>query len=1407
MLTRFPNSCLPRWFHSFASRSYAAQTLKRPPARGVPNKPPAVFKYKEEEPENKKAKRRDVPKERHAKRNAVGVQLLSRSLHEQIFKNCTFPPPSTAYTNISLEHLKAHGLDPSQSSTVPATDFVLPPLQGNNLLEHFHRIGYSSSEPYISLAKQLAESTVPPVPEDWHLQAGWTKYHHTSDGSDYSEHVEYPEHDGKPEQLLVFDVETMPKYHPYPIIACAATPNAWYVWISPWLLDPTSNSPEHLIPLGPPDVPRIVVGHNISYDRARVLEEYTLEGTKNRFLDTMSLHIAVKGISSHQRPAWMKYRKKKQDEIDSRNEAVQAMVHLLHDVRLQLKALQKDIASGRVVDDTQESKLVQLEADLEGALVSATSPEDELPLSNFQTSFDDDDMAEATGQKRWEDLTSGNSLVDVAKLHCDIDISKEIRADFLKYTPEEILAEISDYIQYCASDVDVTYQVFKKVLPGFLKNCPHPVSFAGVITMGSGFLPVNEEWEKYLENAESTWNAMEQKVRKSLEGLARTAFEENKVGAPGEEVEAKWKDDVWLSQMDWSPKVAGKSRGVTPVAEADPVAESESKPGELVPSWYAVVKCDPLSKKVQERILPLLLQLSFEGSPLRFTPSEKWHYLSTDNSVTRLPTSKKGLKTASVLSKQHALLLLEDGRMTSCDKELSKRISRGESVEESDVLRLADDARLREVDKDDDPWLSQLDWEETELFLEDEKSGKYNVKKKKATTKAPKAPPVYWPKWFWDLTKPKKDMLPGSLDITIRNRYSPLLLKMTWYDQPLFYSREHGWTFRVPSSFLDSTSQADAPLKEKLQRMSPLTFYDPEDEKFADATLGGGYLFYKLPHKDGDKANVGNPLAKTFLKYAMDGVIKSNAGDELKGLVDVGAQSSYWISARDRILNQMAVWEKKDEGLDMGFPKIEGTTSAISSTVDTGDASAAEHKPSQTQKKWGLILPQVITMGTVTRRAIEKTWLTASNAKKNRVGSELKAMVRAPPGYAIIGADVDSEELWISSCMGDAQFGMHGATAIGWMTLEGTKSAGTDLHSKTASILGISRDQAKVFNYSRIYGAGMRHAMLLLQQGSSTITSEEAQKLAQNLYASTKGKNTHRNDIFERKFWFGGSESYLFNKLEEIALSDKPQTPALGCGVTNALLKECLPAEFGSDYMPSRINWVVQSSGVDYLHLLIVSMNHLIKKYDIAARYLISVHDELRYLVTEEDKYRAALALQIANMWTRCMFAYKLGMDDLPQGVAFFSAVDVDHVLRKEVDMPCVTPSQPNSIPPGESLNIEGILTRTNGGSLWKDGRAMDTAEESKWEGSLDGYIETDCLTHRAANPAFLRAQATSDFGEIKHLAKQVYGKQLDDVEDGKGKRRKRESKSKKAPVGNGDGVDWTEIVEELLKSGRELMH
>lgn len=62
-----------------------------------------------------------------------------------------------------------------------------------------------------------------------------------------------------------------------------------------------------------------------------------------------------------------------------------------------------------------------------------------------------------------------------------------------------------------------------------------------------------------------------------------------------------------------------------------------------------------------------------------------------------------------------------------------------------------------------------------------------------------------------------------------------------------------------------------------------------------------------------------------------------------------------------------------------------------------------------------------------------------------------------------MGADVDSQELWIAALLGDSSLSrIHGGTAMAWMTLQGSKAEGTDLHSKTAITASITRDQSKV---------------------------------------------------------------------------------------------------------------------------------------------------------------------------------------------------------------------------------------------------------------------------------------------------------------------------------------------------------
>ncbi|PWN22360.1 hypothetical protein BCV69DRAFT_297652 [Microstroma glucosiphilum] len=1306
-------------------------------------------------------------KSEEAPRNPLGVQLLAPGFSAQIFPPTSDPPPPLHSHAVSLSHahLASHGLSPSQGSKLKSTDFPLPPLQGRDLGEHFWNLGREAAQPWLSLSEDLAGAALlePPselatsqerlaeVDDDgrpspshwvsmdaslrammdpraaqWLRRSGWTKYPvlTSADGRDSilgeGEAVPYPDpSDG----ALVFDVETMVTAGPYSVMACAAGPKAWYSWISPWLLGETDRK-DQLIPFGGDGKERLLVGHNVSYDRARIRDEYRLRQSNIRFLDTLSLHVAVRGMSSPQRPAWIQHRK---------NRAQKAAEKLLNDQQLRDEQRQEllKLLGGEEVDATGLGSLGDLGLDLE-ALWDMHSPTDSvmpLPLSadGEVTSFKDSDVG-STGQLQWQDISSTNSLADVASLYCDIQLPKELRNIFVDAKDRrEILDELNNLLNYCARDVSVTHAVFSKVLPAFRETCPHPATFAGVLALGSPILPVDDEWVQYQERCQQKYEDALKGVRIALielaEGLRMTHSVKCEEGEP-----KWWTTDPWLSQLDWTPKKPKKVK-LSPDKDDD---ESDK-----VPRWYRDLVLGPRPPSTAQGTAAEMLLLTLDGQPI-VKQDGKW--FAGAELLPSMPTSKQFLLSDAGRTVRSALGEEGEAVLTAVREKLPK-------AEVSERLRAAAELVLAQSGSNSSlrTKLDALDWTTVHAPVpEDEAS----------TTSGSEE--VTWPKWYWDLFKSAT----GLLELTIRTKIAPLLLKVSWRGCPLYHSREHGWIYQHRISENTDFSTRQKPLVFKHEADSAL------QEMSADVKAANSVQFYKVPHSAGDDANVGSPFSKSFVGYFEDQTLRSEHPDAMgkqtaKDALELNAQCSYWVGVRDRVANQMVVWEGEGDSA-MG---IEPGTSGMR----IGEAEAARQK--------GLILPQIITMGTITRRAIEKTWLTASNAKKNRVGSELKAMVKAPPGWVIVGADVDSEELWICSVMGDAQFGLHGATAVGWMTLEGTKSAGTDLHSKTASILGTSRNQAKIFNYSRIYGAGIRHATQLLLKANPAMLRGEATRLAKELYATTKGNNTHSADSFGRKFWFGGTESFVFNKLEDVALSERPRTPALDCGITAALSRKFLPkaqfgnGRFGEDFMPSRINWVVQSSGVDYLHLLVTSMNHLCKHYDIAARFMLSVHDEVRYLAEEKDAHRAALALQIANLWTRAMFAYKLQMEDLPEGVAWFAQVDIDKVLRKEVDDPCVTPSQPEPIPHGKAYEIAETLDLTHGGSLYKDGRPMGSEGRRAGleTGAYPPYVPSD-QKHRSLGERgmlFLQAQASGDIHEIRALERRAQGLESRSAESG----------------------------------------
>nr|XP_058150655.1 DNA polymerase subunit gamma-1 isoform X3 [Dasypus novemcinctus] len=833
----------------------------------------------------------------------------------------------------------------------------------------------------------------------------------------------------------------------------------------------------------------------------------------------------------------------------------------------------------------------------------------------------------------WLDISSVNNLADVHSLYVGgPPLEKEPRELFVKGSMKDIRENFQDLMQYCARDVWATHEVFQQQLPLFLERCPHPVTLAGMLEMGVSYLPVNQNWERYLAEAQSTYEELQREMKKSLMDLANDACQL----LSGE----RYKEDPWLWDLEWELQefkqkkvkkvkkepapanklpVEGAGAPGEPKDQEDPGPPSEEEecqrdvtaraclqqlkgttellpkrsqhlPGH--PGWYRKLcpRFDdpawtpgPSLLSLQMRVTPKLMALTWDGFPLHYSEQHGWGYLvpGRQDNLAKVPTGT-ALASAGAACPYRAI---ESLYRKHC-------LEQGKQQPESQEAGLAEAFVLSD---------NSTIWQTVEQLGCLELEAEAKMESSQAAVPSPAPAPT----------------APGGPKVS----------------QPTYH---HG------------------------------------NGPYNDVDVPGCW-FFKLPHKDGNSYNVGSPFAKDFLPKMEDGTLQAGPGGASgPRALEINKMISFWRNAHKRISSQMVVW----------LPK-----SALPRAV-------TRHPDYDEEGRYGAILPQVVTAGTITRRAVEPTWLTASNARPDRVGSELKAMVQAPPGYILVGADVDSQELWIAAVLGDAHFaGMHGCTAFGWMTLQGRKSRGTDLHSKTAATVGISREHAKVFNYGRIYGAGQPFAERLLMQFNHRLTQQEAAKKAQQMYAVTKGLRWYRLsdegewlvreldlpvdrtedgwvslqdlrkiqkeasrksrwkkwEVVAERAWMGGTESEMFNKLESIATSDTPRTPVLGCRISRALE----PCTVRGEFMTSRVNWVVQSSAVDYLHLMLVAMKWLFEEFAIDGRFCISIHDEVRYLVRREDRYRAALALQIANLLTRYTgsvaplawpYAYGLGL-------------------------------------------------------------------------------------------------------------------------------------------------------------------
>lgn len=390
--------------------------------------------------------------------NEVKIQTLSRNLYQQVFGEPEAASQETSFKlEKSLSDLRRHGIKLGNSPKLEDVTLKLPKLLGENVEEHFYHIAKEQSEPYRVLLETLIDTDYPQPPAKWSLKPGWVVYN----GSKV-ESIDFP-----PEDALVFDVETCVTFGPEPIIATAVGKNAWYSWVSPYLIKIPNKTVgrkrftmSDFIPMGKKSRANIIVGHNVSYDRARIKEQYLLEDACTRFIDTMSLHVCVSGVTSYQR----------------------AML--------------------------KSSKELSVE------------------------------------DQEWSSQASLNSLAEVHKLYCQKSLEKEPREIFVKGDLEDVMANFQMLMTYCSKDVIATRNVLQKLYPLYCERFPHPATLAGMLELGSAYLPVNSSWERYINECNLTYQELEIESRYQL---SKRADENCSLMA-----EEKYKEDLWMWDQDWS---------------------------------------------------------------------------------------------------------------------------------------------------------------------------------------------------------------------------------------------------------------------------------------------------------------------------------------------------------------------------------------------------------------------------------------------------------------------------------------------------------------------------------------------------------------------------------------------------------------------------------------------------------------------------------------------------------------------------------------------------------------------------------------------------------------------------------------------------------------------------------------
>lgn len=378
----------------------------------------------------------------------------------------------------------------------------LPELRGENLREHFESIASEQVGHYKELGDSFSKTKLPsslPGSFDLVFEPGWTRYT-CQEGHWVTEPVPYPL-----EEVFTFDTETFVHRGAYPIIGTALSAEAVYVWLASELIN--SSLPEDewdqwsMIPIGEN---RLVIGHNVSYDRVRAQEGYSLDRTKpeNFYFDTLSAHIGVSGLASGQR--WLYILAGKDPES------------LTEEEKRKLRYAPKWLDEGST-----------------NSLVATY---------NFHVY----EVRKFFGENV-EPLSEGD---------------KKIRDLFVKATDlETINGRLGEALEYAIKDAFYTAELFQALWPKYLDATPSMVALCGHYHLNGSIVPLASNWKEWIQNVEHVYEEHNAEMTQICKDLMWKCYEEWKDAGCEE---SYWKNDPWLSQLKekWEVKIpaGGKSK-------------------------------------------------------------------------------------------------------------------------------------------------------------------------------------------------------------------------------------------------------------------------------------------------------------------------------------------------------------------------------------------------------------------------------------------------------------------------------------------------------------------------------------------------------------------------------------------------------------------------------------------------------------------------------------------------------------------------------------------------------------------------------------------------------------------------------------------------------------------------------